>query len=342
MTGVVAPRPRDGEQTLCSPFSPFERDMMALRHGMGLLPFQLVYHPGYDLNLGEHVFPARKYALIRDQFLRQRFADESDFDEPASATDEDILLAHDTEWVQRLKDGTLTYAQLLRLEIPYSRPMVDAFWLAAGGSIQAARNALRDRIGYNIGGGFHHAFPGHGEGFCAIHDVAVAIRRLQKDGLIERAMVVDCDVHHGNGTAAIFAADTSVFTISLHQLNNYPSEKPPSDIDVDLRDGVGDDEYLSRLREALTAGYAEFRPDLLMYVAGADPYREDQLGGLSLTMGGLKERDLMVIGAAFERGVPVAITLAGGYAWNTADTVAIHCNTAHAALEVLAPERGGA
>ncbi|HZU24081.1 MAG TPA: histone deacetylase [Bryobacteraceae bacterium] len=299
---------------------------------MGLLPFKLVYHPGYDLNLGEHVFPSKKYALIREQFLRQHFADESDFDRPEAATDEDILLVHDPGWVQRLKDGTLSYVELLRLEIPYSRPMVDAFWLAAGGSIRAARNALRDRVSYNIGGGFHHAFREHGEGFCAIHDVAVAIRRLQTDGQIERAMVVDCDVHQGNGTASLFATDTTVFTISLHQLNNYPSEKPPSDIDVDLPDGVGDTEYLEKLRDALASGFAEFRPDLIMYIAGADPYREDQLGGLALTESGLKARDAMVLGSAVQRGIPVAITLAGGYAWNTADTVAIHCNTAQAAL----------
>lgn len=311
------------------------RDMMAVRRGMGLLPFKLVYHPGYDLNLGEHVFPSKKYALIRDQLLRDRFADESDFDQPEPATDEDILRVHDEDWVRRLKNGTLSYTQLLTLEIPYSRPMVDAFWLVSGGSISAARNALRDRVGYNIGGGFHHAFREHGEGFCAIHDVAVAIRRLQNDGAIERAMVVDCDVHHGNGTASLFAADTTVFTISLHQLNNYPSEKPPSDIDVDLADGTRDDEYLAKLREALEAGFAEFRPDLIMYVAGADPYREDQLGGLALTVGGLKARDAMVLGAAVERGIPAAITLAGGYAFNTADTVTIHCNTARAALEAL-------
>src|SRR5579884_784082 len=302
---------------------------------MGLLPFKLVYHPGYDLNLGEHVFPSKKYALIREQLLRTRFADETDFDQPEPAADEDILLAHDEQWVRRLKDGTLSYTELLRLEIPYSRPMVEAFWLAAGGSIRTARNAIRDRVGYNIGGGFHHAFRGHGEGFCAIHDVAVAIRRLQKDGDIARAMVVDCDVHHGNGTASLFAADTTVFTISLHQLHNYPSEKPPSDIDVDLRDGVKDEEYLARLREALDNGFAEFRPDLIMYIAGADPYREDQLGGLALTIEGLKARDAVVLGAAMERAIPVGITLAGGYAWNTADTVAIHCNTAHAALEAL-------
>ncbi len=164
------------------------------------------------------------------------------------------------------------------MEIPYSTRMVEAFWLATGGTILAARNALADRIGFNIGGGFHHAFPGHGEGFCAIHDVAVAIRALQHERLIERALVVDCDVHHGNGTAAIFAGDRSVLTLSMHQFNNYPSEKPPSVIDIHLPDGVADEEYLDRLRGALKVAMS-FAPNMIFYLAGADPYREDQLGG---------------------------------------------------------------
>ncbi len=307
-----------------------------------LLPFRLVWHPGYDLNLGAHVFPSQKYRLIRERLLLDRIAAEEDFEQPEPATDEDVLRVHDEGWVRRLRTGTLGYMELQKLEIPYSRQMVEAFWLAAGGSILAARNALRDRVGYNIGGGFHHAFADHGEGFCAIHDVAVAIRRLQADGAIRTAMVVDCDVHQGNGTAGVFATDETVFTISLHQWNNYPSEKPPSNIDVNLEDGTQDREYLEFLAGALNRGFEALRPDLLMYIAGADPYREDQLGGLSLTIGGLQQRDAMVIGRALDAGIPVAITLAGGYAWDTADTVAIHCNTARAAADLLSPERGGA
>ena len=301
-----------------------------------MLPFRLVYHPRYNLHLGRHVFPSQKYALIREKLLRDGFADESDFVAPDPAADDDVLLVHDAEWVRRLKDGTLTYTDLLRLEIPWSRETVDAFWFSAGGSILAARNALSHRIGYNIGGGFHHAFRDHGEGFCAINDIAIAIRRLQKDGLIERAMIVDCDVHQGNGTAAIFAGDSTVFTISLQQANNYPLVKPPSDIDVNLDDGVGDEEYLARLGEAFEAGLSRFQPDLLMYVAGADPYYDDQLGGLSLSIDGLQQRDRLVLSGALCRAIPAAIVLAGGYARHTADTVAIHCNTARAAAEVLA------
>jgi acetoin utilization deacetylase AcuC-like enzyme len=300
-----------------------------------VLPFKLVYHPGYDLNLGEHVFPSQKFRLIRQRLLDDAFASPADFVQPEPALDEDILAVHTPEWVERLKTGTLTYYDILKLEVPYSRQMVQAFWLAAGGTTLAARLALADGVGFNIGGGFHHAFADHGEGFCAIHDVAVAIRRLQKDGLIRRAMVVDCDVHHGNGTAAIFAADASVFTFSIHQLDNYPAQKPPSDIDIDLADETGDQEYLERLRAALVPAVAQFHPDLLVYVSGADPYYQDQLGGLSVTLDGLKARDRLVFSCGLMQRVPVAVVLAGGYAVDLNDTVTIHSNTAKAAKEVL-------
>ena len=216
---------------------------------MRMLPFHLVYHDGYDLHLGEHVFPVQEIplapatALLRDAFRRAggfRRARTGHRRRRAAG-------ARRRMGGQRLQTGTLSYQDILRLEIPYSRQMVEAFWLAAGGTILAARLALQEGIGFNIGGGFHHAFPGHGEGFCAINDIAVAVRRLQRDGLIRRAMVVDCDVHHGNGTAAIFAGDHSVFTLSIHQFNNYPSEKPLSDLDIHLADGTGDAEYLHRL-----------------------------------------------------------------------------------------------
>jgi acetoin utilization deacetylase AcuC-like enzyme len=299
-----------------------------------MLPFKLVYHPGYDLNLGEHVFPSQKYRLIRNQLLDEGFADPRDFVEPQPASDEEILRVHEPGWVDRLKTGTLSVEELLKLEIPYSKQMVEAFWLATGGTILAARNALHDRIGFNISGGFHHAFPGHGEGFCAIHDVAIAVRALQHEALIERAFIVDCDVHHGNGTAAVFAGDRSVLTLSLHQFNNYPSEKPASTIDVHLRDGTGDDEYLDRLRGALGVALS-FAPHLIFYLAGADPYREDQLGGLSLTMDGLKQRDKTVFEASLAQKIPVAVVLAGGYARRTEDTVRIHCNTVKMAQDVL-------
>lgn len=300
-----------------------------------MLPLKLIYHDGYDLHLGSHVFPSSKFRLIRERLLDDAFAAEDDFVAPEEASDEDLLLVHTADWVHRLRDGTLRPDELMRLEIPWSREMVRAFWLSAGGSILAARLALEYGGCYNIGGGFHHAFPAHGEGFCAIHDVAVAIRKMRHQRLIERAMVVDCDVHHGNGTAYIFAADADVFTLSIHQYNNYPSVKPPSRIDIHLEDGVGDEEYLARMRDDYLPAIAEFRPDLLFYVAGADPYYDDQLGGLRLTIQGLRRRDELVLRTAREHNVPFAVALAGGYARRIEDTITIQTNTAKVAAEVL-------
>jgi acetoin utilization deacetylase AcuC-like enzyme len=330
-----------------------------------MLPFKLIYSDGYYLPIGAHVFPAEKYRRIRERLLANGVADTSDFLEPKPASDEDILLVHTREYVDKLKTGTLSEREQMELEIPFSQELVDAFWLAAGGSILAARQALADGVAVNIGGGFHHAFPDHGEGFCMIHDVAVAIRRMQRDGKIRTAMTVDCDVHQGNGTAAIFAGErapgdplpsasglpvgaqpahghnkntSNVFTISLHQHNNYPMWKPPSSIDVDLPDGIGDDDYLAWLDNALSSGLRQFEPNLLCYVAGADPYQEDQLGGLSLTIEGMKKRDELVFRVARARNIPVMVTYAGGYAQDVEDTVTIHSNTVIAAKEVFAAE----
>jgi acetoin utilization deacetylase AcuC-like enzyme len=299
-----------------------------------MLPFKLVYHDRYDLNLGAHVFPSQKFRLIYEMLLREGFAKEEDFLRPDRASDEDILRVHTPDWVRKLKTGTLTASNVMRLEVPYSPELVEAFWLAAGGTILAAQSALRDGFGSNLGGGFHHAYPGHGEGFCAIHDVAVAIRRLQADGAISKAIVVDTDVHHGNGTAAIFRDDPTVFTLSIHQLNNYPGHKPPSSLDLNLDDGVEDDEYLEALIPAVHRALDKFQPEILFYVGGADPYCEDQLGGLSLTKAGLKQRDRSVFEEARRRGIPVVTTLAGGYARRVEDTVRIHVNTILAAGEV--------
>jgi len=299
-----------------------------------MLPFKLVYHHGYDLNLGEHVFPSQKFRLIAETLFEEGIGARGDFLTPGPASDEDILRVHTREWVKKLKTGTLTASEIMKLEIPYSPEAVEACWLAAGGSILAGQSALRDGFGCNLGGGFHHAYPGHGEGFCAIHDVAVAIRRLQHDGAIRKAIVVDTDVHQGNGTAAIFADDASVFTLSIHQENNYPAYKPPSDVDLEMADRVDDDEYLGALIPAVQAALDEFQPEILFYVGGADPFCEDQLGGLSLTKTGLKTRDRRVFLEARRRGIPVATALAGGYARRIEDTIRIHVNTIVAAREV--------
>jgi len=298
--------------------------------------FSLVYHPAYDLNLGAHVFPARKYRLIREYLLREGIAVEDDFVEPRPASREQLLLAHDGDWIRKLETGTLSYQEVMKLEIPYSRKMAEAFFCAAGGTIEAARRALRDGAAMNIGGGFHHAFREHGEGFCAINDIAVAVLTLLHEGAISKAMVVDLDVHHGNGTAAIFHGLHEVFTISLHQQNNYPHVKPPSTIDVGLADRTGDMEYIARLQDVLSPAVDGFRPDLLVYVAGVDPYFDDQLGGLSLTMEGIMARDRVVFDTALRRRVPVAVVLAGGYASCEEDTVRMHARTAAALKESMA------
>ena len=299
-----------------------------------MLPFKLVYHDRYDLNLGAHVFPSQKYRLVHDALLAEGFADASDFLIPEPARDADVLLVHSREYVHKLKAGTLSYAEQLRMEIPYSLELIEACWLAAGGSILAARRALADGWAANIGGGFHHAYPDHGEGFCVLHDVAIAIRRMQFDRAIETAMVIDTDVHHGNGTAAIFGGDSTVFTVSIHQENNYPYPKPPSSLDINLQDGVGDDDYLAILDKNLYQAFDQFQPELIFYIGGADPYREDQLGGLALSLEGLKRRDALVFDYARHLRIPLAIALAGGYARQVADTVRIHVGTILAARDV--------
>jgi acetoin utilization deacetylase AcuC-like enzyme len=299
-----------------------------------MLPFKVVYHPRYDLNLGAHVFPSQKFRLIAEELVSSGIAAADDFLTPQPASDEDLLRVHTASWVNKLKTGTLTASELMKLEVPYSPELAEAVWLAAGGTILAAQRALQDGFGSNLSGGFHHAYANHGEGFCAIHDVAVAIRHLQSDGDIKKAMIVDTDVHHGNGTAAIFTGDSSVFTISIHQVNNYPADKPPSTVDLNMPDGAGDDEYLAALIPTVERCVDKFKPDMIFYVGGADPYREDQLGGLLLTKAGLKRRDREVFEAARSRSIPVTTALAGGYARRVEDTVAIHVNTIIAAREV--------
>lgn len=327
-----------------------------------MLPFKLVYSEKYFLPIGDHVFRADKYRLIRERLMAQNAADNADFVQPKPATEEDLMLVHSPHYINKLMEGSLSAREELQMEIPYSPEAVETFVLHCGGSILAAELALRDGICINVGGGFHHAFPDHGEGFCMLHDFGIAIRKLQHRGLIRRAMTIDCDVHQGNGTAAIFGnaghkastlpswpsaelgataqasvtqgAVRDVFTISLHQEHNYPMVKPPSSIDVNLPDGCTDAEYLAWLDNAISSGLRQFEPELIAYVAGADPFREDQLGGLALTIEGLKQRDEMLFRAARAHGIPVMVIYAGGYAKRVEDTVTIHSNTVLAAAEV--------
>lgn len=331
---------------------------------MNMLPLRLVYSEKATLPIGAHIFHAGKYRGMRERLLQAGAFTESDFLSAPPCEEEDVLLVHTKLWVEKLKRGTLSTREELELEVPYSKELVDAFWYITGGSIVAARQALRNNCCVHIGGGFHHAFADHGEGFCVLNDVAIAIRCMQRDGLIRRAMVIDCDVHQGNGTATIFGTGTpelfpqtswsaalhtprrvanvktsanhDVFTISLHQESNYPDFKPASSIDVNLPDGTTDSEYLEWLKTTLDDARERFEPELICYIAGADPYKHDQLGGLAMTIEGLKQRDLMVFNFARHHGFPIMTTLAGGYAQNPEDTVIIHANTALAAKEVFA------
>ena len=299
-----------------------------------MLPFRLVFHPSFTVDLGQHVFPAQKYRLVRERLLETGLADHGDFVTPRPASDDDVLRVHTSGYVRKIKSGDLSATERATLEVPWSEALVEAAWLAAGAAIEAARRARADGCAVALSGGFHHAFADHGEGFCLIHDVAIATRALRAAGEIARVAIVDLDVHHGNGTASIFAGDPDTFTVSLHQEHNYPAAKPPSRVDVGLPDGTTDQAYLDALGHVLPR-VLDTAPDLLWYLAGADPYEHDLLGGLALTMEGLRERDRLVFAAARRAGVPVAVTLAGGYAEHPRDTVTIHANTVACAAEVF-------
>ncbi|MEZ5988932.1 MAG: histone deacetylase [Planctomycetota bacterium] len=296
-------------------------------------PRRLWYSPGYTLRWPGHVFPVRKYERLHDRLLAEGVARSEDFGEPRPLGRRTLLLGHDRAYLDRLEAMTADPAQgWLEFEAPCTPEVLAAFLLMAGGTLEAARVAVaHGGFTANLGGGFHHAFPYKGEGFCAINDVVVALRALLHEGLVDRAAVVDLDVHQGNGTAVAFADEPRVFTLSLHQENNYPV-KQRSDLDVGLPDACSDEAYLTALAGALPAVQAH-DPRLVVYVAGADPYRGDRLGGLDLGFEGLASRDRMVYEAFLDRGVPVVATLAGGYAEHEADVVEIHFRMIRAGLE---------
>lgn len=306
----------------------------------------LVHSARYQVDIGAHVFPMGKYALVREALLARALATPEDFVEPAPATWDELALVHAPEYLEKTRAGGFRSSELALLEMPWSADVAEGFRLMTGGTITAGRLAMAAAraqapgaqarplvAAVNIGGGFHHAFPSHGEGFCLYNDVAVAIRTLQRDGTIAGAAVVDVDVHQGNGTAFTFEGDPSVFTFSIHQDANYPCIKPRGSLDVGLPDGVDDRDYLRALERALPIVLAS-GPDLLFYVAGADPYLEDQLGGLNLTFEGLRGRDVAVLSAARAAGVPVVVVLAGGYARRAQDTAAIHVATIEEAIRL--------
>lgn len=294
----------------------------------------VIYSAPLGLRLGRLLKPAR-YLLLRQELIRGGWVKADEILTPDPAMDSDLLLVHDRAWVRRLRTGLAPEQEALA-EVRWSPQLLQALCLVTGGTILTARKALEHGIAFHIGGGFHHAFPDHGEGFCLIHDVAIAIRKLQQEGAVAKVMVVDVDAHQGNGTAAIFSGDPSVFTLSIHEEQNYPAVKPPSTIDIGLQSGTGDVEYLERLSELFLPSIARFRPGLLLYLAGSDAYLGDLLCGLNLSMGGLRSRDHLVLRKAVDLRVPVAIVMAGGYADDVRDTVAIYLNTYAAALDAAA------
>lgn len=289
-------------------------------------PPRFVFSPEYSVDLGDHAFVTRKFALAAALVRRL-----GEFVEPQAATREQLLLAHDEAWVDKVLRCRMTPEDEALMELPFSPAVSRAHQLSAGGTILACRDALERGVGLHAGGGSHHAFADHGEGFCVLNDIAVGILQMRAERRISRAAVIDLDVHHGNGTAAIFAGDPDVFTFSMHQGDLYPEKKPASSLDVSLKPGTTDEPYLRALKDSLPRVF-ELEPELVVYQAGVDPFERDALGGLKLTEDGLLRRDMMVREACRSRGVPVAVTLGGGYAQTPETTARLHANT----LEVFA------
>ena len=281
-----------------------------------------------------HRFPVAKYAMLRDRVVAEGIVPSERVLDPDGATDSELLLVHTADYVRRFARGALGDAELRRLGFPWSPELVERSRRAVGGTVAAARHAVAHGIAMNLAGGTHHAFPDHGEGFCVFNDVAIAIRTLQATGRIRRAAVIDLDVHQGNGTHAIFADDPDVFTFSMHGGRNYPFHKVAGTVDVELEDGAGDDVYLDLLATTLPRVLAEAQPDLVFYIAGADPHEGDRLGRLKLSFDGLARRDAYVLERCREVGLPVAITIGGGYGVNVADTVTVHATTARIAASM--------
>lgn len=298
------------------------------------MPLHLWSSAAYTFPLPEgHRFPVAKYALLRERVLAEGLVPPERIHAPDRIPRALLRLVHDEAYLGPFERGELDPAAIRRLGFPWSPQLVERSYRAAAGTLEAARAALRHGVAMNLAGGTHHAFPGHGEGFCVFNDVAVALRALLAEGAIRRAAVVDLDVHQGNGTHAIFAGDARVFTFSMHGGRNYPFHKVPGDLDVELDDGTGDDEYLARLAGALPGVLARSAPDLVIYLAGADPHERDRLGRLALTFDGLARRDAYVLERCREVGIPVAITISGGYGHDIADTVQVHLNTVRIARD---------
>ncbi len=282
-----------------------------------------------------HSFPMARYRLLREAVQERRLVPPQDIRIPPAASDDQLRLVHTADYLSRVTCGTLTEAEQRRIGFPWSREMVERCRRSTGGTLAAARAALLDGIGINLAGGTHHAFADRGGGYCVFNDVAVSVRTLQSEGAIRRAVVLDCDVHHGDGTAEIFEGDDSVFTISLFAAKAFPARKPPGDLDFPLPPGTGDEPYLSALDQALQTIQGEGGFDILFYLAGADPYEGDRLGGLAVTKPALAERDRRVLSACRAWNLPVVITMAGGYADDVREIVAIQTETVALAADLF-------
>jgi acetoin utilization deacetylase AcuC-like enzyme len=281
-----------------------------------------------------HKFPIVKYAMIRERLVAEGTLAEECIFEPALAGRDEILMVHTADYHDRFMAGQLTTSELRRLGLPWSEALVRRSRFSVAGTMAAARQALKAGISANLGGGTHHAFADHGEGFCVFNDIAIAINLLRAEGAIRRAAVIDCDVHQGNGTAAIFAEEPEVFTLSLHGEKNYPLIKQQSTLDVAFADGAEDEEYLQALQQSLAPVLKGFRPEIIFYQAGVDPLRQDRLGRLALSHEGLLQRDEMIFRACQEFSIPCVATLGGGYGKQVEDTVEAHCNTIRKACEI--------
>ncbi len=296
----------------------------------------LFYADHYVLPLPEgHRFPMAKYARLRERLLQSGEFTADEFRVPEAASDEQILRVHDANYLERVASGTLSAKEQRAIGFPWSERMVERSRRSAGATIAAAREALAKGWSANLAGGTHHAFRDRGEGYCVFNDAAIAARALQAEMRIRRIVVIDCDVHQGNGTAAIFAGDDSVFTFSIHGAKNFPAHKEASDLDIELPDGTGDDEYLWHLERGLGEALERSRPEAAFYLAGADPWEHDRLGRLSLTKAGLARRDDLVLATLGARRIPVAIAMAGGYAQDVEDIVDIHAATIFAARRII-------
>jgi acetoin utilization deacetylase AcuC-like enzyme len=290
-------------------------------------------HYTLDLPAG-HRFPIAKYALIREQLLWQGIAGPEDFYEPGLCSEEDVLRVHTAEYWHKMRDLQLSPAEVRRLGLPQSPQLVRRSLSSSAGTLQSALNALRDGVGLNLAGGTHHAFADRGEGFCVLNDQAIAAAHLLAHGLARQILIVDLDVHQGDGTAAIFAEEPRVFTFSMHAGANYPLRKEHSDMDVALALGTGDEEYLGLLRETLPPLLEKVRPDFIFYQAGVDVLATDKLGKLALTPSGCRQRDAFVLGQCQAHQLPVAASMGGGYSERLADIVDAHCNTFRVAFEL--------